>query len=394
MTRDALLRFIPGDRGKQRAALLAEERFWDAVVLGEPIPVDAIDPDLATTIRHISALDDAPLPDAAFAALLEHDLLWSNLPAPPVSAVAAQPTASPDPVTASAPAGRSNMTRQRVLVNLAAMAALLAIVLTSIFVTLRVGPLASRDRTEAPLTLGPGITDETLLLAGRFDGFPDGILSASIDRWVLQPGAEITIGSNVSNSEGPSAYLIESGTLTIQSDSPIAVTRVGTTAPISVAEASQIELEPGDRGFGPSGVTTLWRNTGATPVRILDARIKKRESAPPVEGVLNYTVVSEFPFPRPDHPIAVNVFRLTLQPGAELSASDVPGLEMLNVEAGRLVAVDAGDDGSPLPPIVVGEATRLLGSFLPDRVFRSSNDEPVSLLLVTIGDADLLGRSG
>ena len=389
MARDALLRFIPGDRGKQWASLLAEERFWDAVVLREPIPVDAIDPDLATTIRHISALDDAPLPDAAFAARLEHDLLWSDLPAPSVSAVAAQPAATPDPAIASAPAGWRNVTRQRVLMNMVAMAALLAIILTSIFVTLRAGPLASHDRTEASLTLGPGITDETLLLEGRFDGFPEAILSASIDRWVLQPGAEMTIGNNASNTEGPSAYLVESGTLTIRPDSPIAVTRAGTTAPISVAEASLTELQPGDRGSLPLGVTSLWRNTGATPVRILDASIKGRESAPPVAGVLNYTVTSEFPFARPDHPIVMTVFRVTLQPGAELSASDVPGLEMLNVEAGRLIAVDAGDDGSPLPPIVVGEATRLLGSFPPDRVFRSANDEPVSLLIVTIANSDL-----
>ena len=36
----------------------------------------------------------------------------------------------------------------------------------------------------------------------------------------------------------------------------------------------------------------------------------------------------------------MSVLRVTLQPGAELGASDVPGLEMSKVEAGRLAAID------------------------------------------------------
>src|SRR5215213_10932044 len=143
MARNSLLRLIPGDGGKERAALLAEERFWDAVVLGEPLPADAIDPGLATTIRQIHDLDDAPLPDAGFAARLARDLLQSDLPASSAFASAAPPIANPVRDIPSAPAGWSNMTSRRGVINLAAMAALLAIVVTSIFVTLRAGPLAS-----------------------------------------------------------------------------------------------------------------------------------------------------------------------------------------------------------------------------------------------------------
>jgi hypothetical protein len=394
MARKALLHFIPGDRGKESASLLAEERYWDAVVLGEFLPADAIDPDLATTIRLIHALDDASLPDAAFAARLERELLRSDSPALSPSAAAVSPAENPVPDVASAPAGWPSVTRRRTVMNLAGMAALLAIVVTSIFVTLRAGPLASRDRIDPSLTLGPGITDERLLLQARFDNFPDGTLSASVDRWVLQPGAEVLMGSRETSSEGPSAYLIESGTLTVHPDSPITVIRAGSTAPTPVETASQTNLHAGDRGFAPFGVTSLWRNTSTVPVRIVEAKVERGDVSVSGDGVLNYTVIGESPFAKPDHPIAMTVFEVTLQPGADLSASTIPGLEMLKVEAGRLVAVDVDGDGNPTPPTLVGDATRVLRSIAPGRVFRSGNDQPVSLLLVTITDAHPLGAGG
>jgi hypothetical protein len=64
---------------------------------------------------------------------------------------------------------------------------------------------------------------------------------------------------------------------------------------------------------------------------------------------------------------------------------------MLKVESGRLVAIDVDGYGNPLPPAELGQATRFLGSFPPGRIFRSGNDEPVRLLLVTIADANPLG---
>lgn len=277
--------------------------------------------------------------------------------------------------------------------NLAATAALLAIVLASLVVTLRVGPLATRDNAENPLVLAPGITDERLLLQARFERFPDGVLSAGVDRWVLQPGAEVLMGSRDLFGEGPSAYLIESGALTVQPNEPIAVTPMGAATPIAVAQDYQIELQAGDRGFAPSGVTSLWRNNGTEPVRILELLIGYWDARPSVAGVLRYTVIDEG-IARPDGPLEMAIFQLTLQPGADLSADAVSGLEMLKVEAGRLVAVDIDSEGNPAPPIIEGWATQEFKSFPPGRVFRSGNDEPVSLLLVTITDANPLGRSG
>ena len=390
MPRNVVLHLVPGDRDEP-PSVLAEARYWDAVVLGEPLPADPVDPDLAATIQRILTLDDAPLPDAGFAARLEHELLRSGVPTPHAPAWVPSTTLGPVPDTASTRASRPNGPRRRLLINLMEIAALVAIVLTSVLVTLRVGPLTSRDRGVTPLVLGPGITDETLLVHAQFERFPDGILTVSIERWVLQPGAEMPMGSHESGGEGPSAYVVESGTLTLRADGPIALTRAGSTTAASIAAGSPTTLHPGDRGLAPSGITSLWRNEGTVPVRILEAKVKRNDVSARGDGVLNYTVVSESPFVRPDHPITVTVVQVTLHPGAELVADAVPGLEMMKVEAGRLVAVDVDGAGNPLPPVVVGEATRLHRSFLPGRVFRSGNDEPVSLLLVTIGDANPLG---
>jgi hypothetical protein len=392
MTRKPVRHWLPG-AAREPSSDLDVLEYWDALVLGEPPPISSVDPVVAMTIQRIHALDDTPLPDAAFAARLEYELLQSDLPSSSASAAVTPATPAAYGV-ASEPTGWPSDSGRRAVMNLAAMAALVAIVVTSIFVTLRAGPPTSRDPSNPPLALGPGITNETLLLRARFDSFPDGILSASVDRWVLQPGAEVLMGSRETSSEGPSAYLIETGTLTVRPDSPMTVIPAGSTMPAVVEAASQIDLHAGDRGFAPFGVTSLWRNTGNIPVRIVEAKIKRDDVSISGDGVLNYTVIGESTFAKPDHPIVMTVFQVTLQPGAELSAGTFRGLEMLKVEAGRLVAVDVDGDGNATPPILVGDATRRLDSFPPGRVFRGGNDQPVSLLLVTIADAHPLGAGG
>lgn len=393
MSRDPWRHLVPGGRGKYDSHV-AEVQYWDAIVLEEPLPIDAVDPDLAETMRRVHAIDDTPPPDAAFASRLENELLWRAPHARPASSASGTLPGRASPDSAIAPARWSNLTRRGV-VNLAAMAALLAIMVVSAVVTLRVGPLAVRDREYAPLVLGPGITGETLLLQARFDTLPADPLSAEIMRWVLQPDAEMPIGTKESSGVGPSAYLVEAGTLTIQSDGPLAVTRAGTTTPVTDREPAETELQIGDRGFAPSGVTSLWRNDGAIPVRVLEAKIRGGDKLSfPDSGVLNYTVIDEYPFARPDHPIVMTVFQITLEPGVDLAADAIPGLEMLKVEAGRLVAIDVDEEGRPLSPVVLGQATRALLALPPGRVFRSGNDEPVSLLLVTIAGRNPLTASG
>jgi hypothetical protein len=142
--------------------------------------------------------------------------------------------------------------------------------------------------------------------------------------------------------------------------------------------------------FVPAGVTSSWRNAGTQPVRILEATFATREIQPQPAGVLHYSVISDWPTPKPDRPVVMRVIEATLQPDAILTATSDPGLAMLKVESGRLVAIDVDELGSPRPPAELGQATRSLDSFPPGRVFRSGNDEPVTLLLVTIADVNPL----
>jgi hypothetical protein len=185
----------------------------------------------------------------------------------------------------------------------------------------------------------------------------------------------------------PAAYLVETGALSVRPEVSVPVTRADATTPTAVPEAAWTTLLPGDRMFAPAGVTSLWRNDGAHPVRILEATFASREVQPQPAGVLNYRVIDEWPYAKPDHPVVMSVIEVTLHPEGSLPADSVPGLTMLKVESGRLVAID----GDPTSPVELGQATRFLRSFPPGRVFRSGDEKPVRLLLVTIQDANPLG---
>lgn len=389
MPRNGLLHLVTSGRGEP-SALVAADRYWDAVMRAAPRPDEILDPSLAATIDQLPDLDDAPLPDAAFAARLEAELFQS---APAVRRLQIQRRAgvqavrSDEAVTVSSwPA----MTR-RIAMRLAATAALLAIVAVSILTALWAGTVRVPDRDALPLVLAPGITDEKLLLQARFDTIPDGVLSAAIRRWALQPGAEVAMGRPDTNGVAAAAYRVETGALSVRPDGAMTVTRADATTPTTVPEANWTTLLPGDRMFIRSGVTSLWRNEGSHPVRLLEATFASRDVQPQPSGVLAYPVISDGPLAKPDQPVVMTVFEITLHPEGELLATSVPGLAMLKVESGRLVAIDVDGYGNPLPPAELGQATRFLGSFPPGRIFRSGNDEPVSLLLVTIADANPLG---
>ena len=389
MSRSRLLDLMPS---REQSAFLAADRYWDAVVLREPLPPAVIDASMAETIYHLQTLEDAPLPDAAFAARLESELLRQQAPVRPVHVGLDPGSPTAGRHTTFTPTGWSDLTR-RMAINVMATAALLAIIITSMAVALWAGPLGLRDRDRPPLVLAPGITDEKLLLQARFDTMPDGALSATVSRWVLQPGAEIAMGRQETSGEAPAAYLVETGALSVRPDVSIPVTRADATVPTPVPEGAWTTLLPGDRMFAQSGVTSLWRNDGSYPVRLLEATFASRDyrRQPAGSGVLNYSVISDWPNATPDHPVVMSVIEVMLHPEGALPAETVPGLALLKVESGRLVAIDVDGVGNPLPPVELGQATRYLGSFPPGRVFRSGNDEPVKLLLVTIKDANPLG---
>jgi hypothetical protein len=114
MSRDRWLHLVPGDRGKYDSHV-AEVQYWDAIVLEESRPTDAVDPDLAATIRRVHAIDDTPLPDAAFAARLEIELLRSATHAHAVSSATGVLAERTFPETITAPDRWSNPTRRGVV---------------------------------------------------------------------------------------------------------------------------------------------------------------------------------------------------------------------------------------------------------------------------------------
>jgi len=389
MPRNDLLQLVTGGRDTP-SAFLAADRYWDAVVRDESLPDTSIDPTLTATIHYLQEIEDAPLPDAAFAARLERELFRG---ADPILSdqLAARGDLETSGLERSGTMLRWPVITRRLAMQLAAAAALLAIVVTSTLIALWAGTVQVPDQDVAPLVVAPGVTNEKLLLQARFDSVPDGVLSAAVRRWVLQPGAEATMGHQDTSGTAAAAYLVETGSLTIQTDRTIPVTRAGATTPTAVPGTSWTTLLPGDRMFIPAGVISQWQNNGTYPVRILEATFASRDVQPQPAGVLHYPVISDGPATKPNGPVVMTVIELTLHPEGTLLATSVPGLAMLKVESGRLVAIDVDGFGNPLAPVELGQATRFLSSFPPGRVFRSGNDEPVQLLLVTIADANPLG---
>lgn len=370
-----------------RCLALAEERYWDALVGGEPVPPPGIEPVIGVVIQSILALDDAPLPDPGFAARLEHQLLGS---APTVLRPAGGLDFQKAGSANSPPSPAWSLAARRRVMSLAATAALLTIMAASVAVMPRAGASLPQDEGAFPLVLGPGITEQSLLLQARFENFPEGPLDADLSRWVMQPGAAVEVGRRGYSGEGPAAFLVEAGALTIETDGPIAVTGAGASTPSVIDAAAPLVLQTGDRAYTPTGVVSVWRNTGTEVVRILEAKIRTPLVGFPPEGTLNYTVIMEEFIPTPSRPAVMNVYQITLLPEGRLRVDSVPGLEMLKVESGRLVAVDVDSDGNPSPPVSLGQGTRPLGSFPPGRVFRSANDQPVKLILVTFANTNPL----
>ncbi len=146
--------------------------------------------------------------------------------------------------------------------------------------------------------------------------------------------------------------------------------------------------------FLPPGVTAQWQNEGTHPVRLLEATFASRDVQSQPDGVLLYPVISDGSTSNPEDPVVMTVVELTLHPEGALPVTSIPGLVMLKVESGRLMAIDVDASGTHRPAGELGQATQFLGSFPPSRIFRSGNDEAVQLLVVMIGEASPLGTNG
>jgi hypothetical protein len=242
-----------------------------------------------------------------------------------------------------------------------------------------------------PAAPGSVFRDDTVLLHGAFAAMPQTASDVQLYREVLDPGAVYPRGKSENTGVGPWLYRVETGALTIQTDGPMTVTRAGTDTPISVAPGTEIVLHAGDMGQTPTDVTSRWSNDGSVPVQILDFGITSVASAQP-PGVTQTVIADESrvrPWDAPA-PITVTVRRVTVDPGTSFTAADVPGLELLQTETGKLVAVDAVGAGTPENPFDLRRGSGDARSFPPGRVFRNPSADPVTLLLVTFAKSEPL----
>jgi hypothetical protein len=237
--------------------------------------------------------------------------------------------------------------------------------------------------------LAPGLRAETILLQETFDEVPRLASWVGLERVTLAPGAEWTRGRNQDLGEGPLLFGIESGSLTLKAEGPMTVTRSG-GAPATVAAGTEVVLNPHDRGFTPSGVVSRWSNTGAVPVSVVDAGITTSGTGwgrIPADIIYD-ELVAEYQFRAQTMPLAATVHRVSLKPGETLSVDAVAGLEMLWVESGNLVALDRAEAETSAAPFAFDKGTKEAGNLRAGRVFQSADDEPVTLLVMTIIPAD------
>ena len=145
----------------------------------------------------------------------------------------------------------------------------------------------------------------------------------------------------------------------------------------------------GDQGFAPSGVVTRWRNEGIAAVSVLGAGIRSYTGCCHDPYGEEYDeILAEYRFMPPAPPIELTVRRVTLQPGETLAVDAMPDLELLSVESGSLVALDAASPEKPARRSVIDEGTVEQGNFRPGRIFQSAESDPVTMLLLSIAHKD------
>ena len=392
------------DRGHRAQELTSH--VWDAVARDAPAAVDTLDPALLETMRRLKVLGEQPRADSNFADRLEAELMH-ELSAPSFPDLA--PTRF---LTSVANERSATQVRQaptpareafRLHVRWPATLATAALVVLTLIGSLAAfgGLLRSKHLDEEPASipalgdtlerrLPQGITAEAVLLQGTFDVIPPAAVWIDVERTVLDPGAMWPRGGSQNNGEGPELYRVESGALTIETDGPIEVTRSGSQSTTQVDAGTEVVLNVGDMGFTPSGITSHWRNNGATSTSILHAGISTSELGTFPRGVHREQLIDQWVTSPPIAPTVMTVRYLTLDAGASFSPEQVTGLQGLYVETGSLEVLVGDGQGAPRGNLVLPErASRTVGgrgykAIPANWILRNAGDEPVTLLISTV----------
>jgi hypothetical protein len=380
---------------------------WEALVQGRPVEAPETAAFVRGVVEELTAIDLVPpLSHARREQIWEEVLALATVPPLPVpiSLRSSQHDATADASTAwlipSVSPSRALRTRLSAHV---AIAALVLLTLIGGFVALRgsfllLGPeqrgviIPAVDST--PERGRPsGATTDDILLRATLEQMPppEGRLQLALYRSRLEPGAEEPAGSLADTGVGNDLCTIESGRVTVEADAPVLLIR--TAAPSRVDPGTAIVLDVGDQLLTPSGVTYRRRNDGLTSATTLcfsigtygdSARIW---ASPPgvtyVHG-LPFKLVSAFP----PVPVEATVHRLTLAPGAELAIRDLPGLQLVYVEAGALDLVYAKPKTPATPErsftIRAGSGTDTFGRTPDQAVLANHSGKPLVILAASV----------
>lgn len=265
----------------------AIDRYWDEVFRGRPAGAapDALDPDLAATVRRLRALDAAPAADPGFAARLWADLIRGEeapLPQPLPEPRRFEPTMTatslPMPFPLEAP-----RTRRRGVAWFAAAALVIAalglgyrafwpdptdrslpIPAAAIPATAAPTPTAMPTPTPVPIAA----TAQTLLtLTFPADALRrDDRVSAGLGHFSIPPGKRSTWTPYC--CPGPLVEYVVAGVYTVRAEAKIRVVRAdGTTE--EIATGTEAVLGPGDALVSRNETVVEGANTGTAPVELL-----------------------------------------------------------------------------------------------------------------------------
>jgi hypothetical protein len=379
-------------------------RYWDAIARGEPASPGDLDPDLAATIKRLHAFGDGPPPDPAYAQRLRETIMHaSTLPLPtPLSPTPNGVRSVAGGIAAPRSLPLAPRREPRRFWSLLATAALIALTIASGFAAIG-GLVRNAARPEKPsgipaligtpsASLPPGVTEDTTLFDQRIEAIPPGATWTGVERYTFAPGETWPQGTTPGAGYGPMLYRVEAGVMTVRAAGPFRLTRAATGEASQAPKDTDIVLAQGDVVFLPFGVTSMWRNSGATSAKLMDAGIAYVSNVSPKDVDVDYNY-NAYPIRPPRAPAAFALRRLTLAPGAAVAVAPTSGVQLLGVESGKLMLVQAGAAGAARSetrqvsvPTMNGSPNLidLNGDRLAIQSLRNDGDAPTSILLLTI----------
>ena len=255
------------------------------------------------------------------------------------------------------------------------------------------GPASAFAQEATPGAAG---TDIETLFKTSLDPFPDAPVPAALARITFDPGAGLSMTAN----PGPALHYVEEGGFSVLAAGAMTLTPAGTARtpapPAPVAVGTEFPIAPGDLLVFPANTPFEVFNTGSEPAVALIIEFFGRDpgAALPPGIALEPLVVGEATA-LPSGPMAVELVRRTVEPGARTSLSS-EAATLAYVESGTAgYTVDEGtaQDASEAAPATPGaEVDVQVGDALVVRfgtvseVINAGND-PLAFLTLVVSPA-------